>query len=85
MDLRTCEYCGTEFGVEESECPLCGFVPGEMPVEKHHYHEEPTEHRKAAKPSGNSDRIPRWMLVAVCCVLGLALLIGYVLFKKGKL
>lgn len=78
MELITCEYCGTEFGADEAECPLCGTPAGQKPEPMPGKRERGRGSERS--DAGREDRIPRWMWAMICCVLGLALVIGLVYF-----
>ena len=88
MDLRTCEYCGTEFGVDEHKCPLCGRIAGDavnaLPKPAYVGARTASKPRKAKKTS-KPERVPRWMWAVSSSVLGVAVLIGalYFCFSMG--
>ena len=66
MNTKICEYCGTEYKDNLSKCPLCGKTEGE---------------EMAAETVQNStERIPRWMWILTCVLLGIAVVIGFVYF-----
>lgn len=96
MELKTCEYCGTEFNASLQQCPLCGRsaadAAGQQPPSRKRgkggARVAPRGTKKAAKRSAQKeDRIPRWMWAAACAVLALAVLIGafYFLYIMGYL
>ncbi len=66
MKMKICEYCGTEYSEDQIKCPLCGKCEGE---------ELPVDNRKPT-----SDKVPQWMWVLTCVLLGLAVVIGFVYF-----
>lgn len=96
MELRTCEFCGTEYEEGLQQCPLCGKAAGkdrkEVPVavaETSAIVEERPKRRVASSggarlaPKGRKtkdDSIPRGMWIAICAVLGAAVLIGFLYF-----
>ena len=89
MELRTCEYCGTEYNASLPQCPLCGkpaaadFAADQQPARR----KAKGGAREAARgtkrnSAGNvkEERIPRWMWALICVILGLAVLIGALYF-----
>lgn len=88
MELRTCEFCGTEYNRELDACPLCG--------KSMHEHPAPEESRqkrrlassgggaRVAKRTGNGKKPAtaasqkNWGIA--CVVLGIAVLIGILAF-----
>lgn len=89
MELRTCEYCGTEYDAEQQQCPLCGRpaanAAGQQPPERKRgkggarVAPRGTKKEKRAKAQ-KEDRIPRWMWALICVILGLAVLTGALYF-----
>ncbi len=89
MELRTCEYCGTEYNASLPQCPLCG-----KPAADHTVDQQPVRKKakggarvaprgtkkEKTKKRGDEDRIPRWMWGLICAILGLAVLIGALYF-----
>lgn len=83
MELKTCEYCGTEYKGELPECPLCG-----MPDD---FRSEDAAAAAAAARGGarlavgKGEKIPKWMWIAACGVLAAAVLLGgvYFLYAMG--
>lgn len=71
MKLRNCEYCGTEYDRALSQCPQCGKEAAS----------------KKGRATASDDRIPRWMWILICTVLGVAVLIGlaYFLYRMDYL
>lgn len=84
MKFRTCDYCGTEYDAKQSRCPRCGstFSDGTS-VEKRMHAVSSGGARVAQKKEKNPERIPRWLWTVICCVLGLAVLIGVIAFILG--
>lgn len=90
MELKTCEYCGTEYNENLPQCPFCG---------KSGHTEDDVFRKtrgtgkrggarvapKGAKKQRSDDRIPQWMWAVICVILGLAVLIGlaYFLISMG--
>lgn len=86
MKLKNCEYCGTEYSAEMPQCPLCGKASG--------HGAEPRSSAGGSRggarvaPRGGKrvqkqqspDRVPQWMWILICVILGLAVLIGLVYF-----
>ena len=68
MKLKVCEYCGTEYNKDQNKCPLCGKEPGEgVPAAE-------------LDNQTSRERIPQWMWILTCVLLGLAVVIGFVYF-----
>lgn len=68
MKLNVCEYCGTEYNKDQTKCPLCGKEPGEgVPAAE-------------LDRQTSQERIPQWMWILTCVLLGLAVVIGFVYF-----
>lgn len=99
MELKTCDYCGTEYQAELAQCPLCG---------KSAHHSEEVQPEAAPRGKGGSraagtraasrggkskgkrvaeksDRIPGWMWTVTCIILGIAVLLGifYFIYVMG--
>jgi len=100
MELKTCEYCGTEYKAELPQCPLCGrssvhVVDSEPEQKKSRGRVAGTKavsgKQQGKRVAAKKERIPRWMWAVSCIVLGIAVLIGifyfcYVMgfFSKNK-
>ena len=84
MELITCEYCGTEFGANESECPLCGRIPGKQPTPVP-AGQQPRSGGARLNQTKHTDRIPRWMWALSCVFLAIAVIGGglYFLWSMG--
>lgn len=91
MDLRTCEYCGIEYDAALPQCPLCGrnadvaaVSAAERSVQKKKKGgarlAKNTKQKKnaasAAPDDGNPYAIPKWMMVTICVILGIAVVLG---------
>lgn len=92
-----CDYCGTEYEDTQQRCPLCGSI-NQTPAEPedqeghrrtgrkgHRVAEKPSRASKPAKAERDDDRIPKWLSVMICVVLGLAVVIGalYAMYAVG--
>lgn len=94
-----CDYCGTEYEDIQQRCPLCGSI-NETPAEPTEQEGRTRPQRggrrlaekpaRAAKPAKadkerDDDRIPKWLSVMICVVLGLAVVIGalYAMYAVG--
>ena len=51
MELRTCEFCGTEYGLNEQKCPICG-RGGSRETE-----EQPEKQKRRLASSGGGARV----------------------------
>lgn len=92
MQLRKCDYCGTEYNAAMSKCPLCGkpadpnapiedeTAPASVP---HAANTNADRYQHVKKRKG--DRIPAGFWIASCAVLAVAVLIGaiYFLYAMG--
>lgn len=91
MDLRTCEYCGIEYDASLAQCPLCGrntdvsaaAVTQRAAAKKKKGGARLASSAKAQKASaadtpddGNPYAIPKWMMVTICVILGVAVVLG---------
>lgn len=91
MDLRTCEYCGIEYDAALSQCPLCGrnadvsAVPASgRPAQKKKKGgarlaknaKQKTNVSAQTADDGNPYAIPKWMMVMICVILGIAVVLG---------
>ena len=99
MELKTCDYCGTEYQSDLAQCPLCG-------KSAHHSAEEQPEaaprERGGSRVSGTraasrggkgkgkrtapkADKVPGWMWTVTCIILGIAVLAGifYFIYVMG--
>ena len=65
MKEKVCEFCGTKYDRKLSVCPLCG---------------KGGEDENEAVGGKSADRIPQWMWILTCVLLGLAVVIGFVYF-----
>lgn len=65
MKTKICEYCGTEYKDSASVCPLCG---------------KGQEEASADVEKKSSDRVPQWMWIMTCTLMGLAVVLGMVYF-----
>ncbi len=74
MEQIVCEYCGTSYDSSLDQCPLCGRQ--NEPQEE----SKPTRGRKAggARLAQPEDKIPKWLQILICIILGLVVLIGAV-------
>lgn len=89
MELRTCEYCGTEYNSSLPQCPLCGKPAAPGTAQGTGKAAAPKKggarlvskgDQKKEKPARDQDRIPQWMWAVICVVLGLAVLVGALYF-----
>lgn len=69
MKLNVCEFCGTEYSKDQSKCPLCGKAPDEAAAAAAELDKQTAQ-----------ERIPQWMWILTCVLLGLAVVIGFVYF-----
>lgn len=92
MDLRTCEYCGIEYDASLPQCPLCGrndapayAVTGtstrtgkrkKAGARLAKSKKARTGKQMQAEPDGNPYSIPKWMMVVICVMLGVAVMLG---------
>ena len=77
MNQIVCEYCGTEFAEGIEYCPLCGSQISEPSVEREGG-SRTSGHRVGRRATSKSEKIPTWISVLVCIVLGLTVLVGSV-------
>lgn len=88
MELKTCEYCGTEYDASQGRCPICGRPAAASAPRQSDRSNSGKGGARLASRSGKKkgtkgsqhDRIPRWMWALVCVILGLAVLIGALYF-----
>ena len=77
MELRTCEFCGTEYGLDQQSCPACGRGEHQQP--------QPEKQKRRLASSGGGARVAKkkeqkkssrlgWGIA--CIVLGAAVLVG---------
>lgn len=96
-----CDYCGTEYDDMQQRCPLCGSINQNEPdsTESEGRERKARGGRYSASKSGRSsraakapqtdsmddDRIPKWLSIMICVVLGLAVVIGalYAMYAVG--
>ena len=91
-----CYYCGTEYYDTIQRCPLCGTLnetaaqpepePEEdAPVRRRKPDEARRKKKAGAYEAEGGDRIPKWISVLICVILGLAVVIGalYALYAVG--
>ena len=101
MARITCDYCGTQYDDIQQRCPLCGSINQSDPAqaESGEHGQKGRGGRysapKASRPSRPStaareeeeadDRIPKWLTIMICVVLGLAVVIGalYAMYAVG--
>lgn len=101
MARIVCDYCGTEYDDALQRCPLCGTLnesvaqlepeeeekaPAPKRTPERTSSSERTRRKKAgAYEAEGGDRIPKWISVLICIVLGLAVVIGalYALYAVG--
>lgn len=89
MDLRTCEYCGIEYDASLAQCPLCGRntdvsaaaaaprASGKKKKGGAHLAKSVKAQKAATAPDdGNPYAIPKWMMVTICVILGVAVMLG---------
>lgn len=84
MQLRRCDYCGTEYNDALAQCPLCG-KPADpsAPIEDETApagYPYPKKGGARLAPKKKQDKIPRGMWIASCAILAVAVLIGAVYF-----
>ena len=83
MKLRTCEFCGTEYDASLEKCPLCGKNVDQVqtvdaaPVEKKR---RTSGGARLAQKAADEEKVPKGMWIAICSVLGAAVLVGLVFF-----
>ena len=83
MKLRTCEFCGTEYDTSLEKCPLCGKSTDQAQSEPIVVAEKKNHTGKGGArlaKKAEEDKVPRGMWIAICSVLGLAVLIGLLFF-----
>lgn len=87
-----CDYCGTEYDDTMQRCPLCGTVNETAAEEEPAREERPDRQRNRQRKAGahaapNSDKIPKWLSILICVVLGIAVVIGalYAMYALGML
>ena len=91
MARITCDYCGTEYDDDMQRCPLCGTVNDSVAEPERQEEQQPRNRktRKKKEPgafeAADSDRIPRWLSILICVVLGIAVVIGamYAMYALG--
>lgn len=101
MARITCDYCGTQYDDIQQRCPLCGSInqsdPAQTESETHGQRARGGRYStpKASRPSRppkaapedteEDDRIPKWLSIMICVVLGLAVVIGalYAMYAVG--
>ena len=75
-----CDYCGTEYDDTLQRCPLCGTAAhsGLEQVEEAPEQEEAVRPRRrgGARVAPDKDRIPKWLSILICVILGIAVVIG---------
>jgi len=82
MELKTCEFCGTEYGFDQQKCPICGRGEGREADEQ----PEKPKHRLAsagggARVAGKGQKKQNKLGWGIACiVLGAAVLAGIVYF-----
>ncbi len=91
MDLRTCEYCGIEYDASLAQCPLCGRntdVSAAAATQRAAAKKKKggarlaksAKGQRSAAPEtpdgGNPYAIPKWMMVTICVILGVAVTLG---------
>ena len=83
MKLRTCEFCGTEYDASLEKCPLCGKSvdqvqpQADVPAEKKR---RSSGGARLAKKAADEEKVPNGLWIAICSVLGAAVLLGLVFF-----
>lgn len=84
MDLKTCEFCGTEYNGDQQQCPLCGRAASSTAAAQEARRTVSRGGARVAsrktKKQQDSDRVPQWMWVVICIILAIAVLIGLVYF-----
>jgi uncharacterized protein YjdB len=95
MELKICEYCGTEYKGELTNCPLCGkpaegkkeATPAYAPAPRTVSNQRGGARLapKTAARRKQEDKIPKWMWGVACLILSIAVLIGamYFLYAMG--
>ncbi|MGO5115766.1 Ig-like domain-containing protein [Candidatus Avoscillospira sp. LCP25S3_F1] len=101
MARITCDYCGTEYDDIQQRCPLCGSINQSDPAQTEsgahgqkarggRYSTLKAAHssrsnKATQKDVGEDDRIPKWLTIMICVVLGLAVVIGalYAMYAVG--
>lgn len=77
MELRRCDYCGTEYNVTLAQCPLCG-----KPADPNAEVDEtaPAHEAVAVRKNAARSRIPAGLWISSFAVLAVAVLAGAVYF-----
>lgn len=86
-----CDYCGTEYDDNLQRCPLCGTAAhAEHTQAEEDLPEQETKtrsrgRRRGAREAESADRIPKWLSILICVVLGIAVVIGalYAMYALG--
>lgn len=88
MVLTTCEFCGMDFDASLTQCPICGkevrqaaAAPEEPAQETKKEKKKPGKFAAGAKHADpangtNPYKVPKWVMVLICCVLGVLVLAG---------
>lgn len=92
MEVKVCDFCGTEFDAELIQCPLCGKAsvesarPGQTaPKKKRGGRYAAAKPVKEKKPKERpADAPPRWVMILLCSVMGVAVL-GLAAFALSRL
>lgn len=77
MELRTCEFCGTEYGLDQQKCPICGRGDNQK-ADKKQTKKKKTGARVAQKPKASKSSRLGWGIL--CAVLGAAVIAGIAYF-----
>lgn len=86
MELRTCEFCGTEYNTDQQKCPICGKGEGQEAVQPEKKKRRLASTTGGARVAGKAakkeqkSRTPKWVWGVACGVLGVAVLAGIVYF-----
>lgn len=86
MEKTICSYCGTEYADSLQQCPLCGTASDTYAEEvSEPVQPKRTRKKKGAREMPREDKIPTWISVLVCIILGIAVLIGavYAMYAIG--
>ena len=90
MEKIICENCGQEYSADFEACPLCGHVNEELGADVPETYTAATPTQEPAAPrqksrSKDPNRVPTWLIAAICVVLGLAIIIGaiYIISSMG--
>lgn len=81
MELRTCEFCGTEYNLDQPKCPICGRGEGQAEEQPEKKKRRLASSGGGARVAGKAQKKPNKLGWAIACaVLGAAVLAGIVYF-----